>query len=181
MLQTYFLSMEETHNPCACIQSVRTSNENLKYCLTEQHAICHKCYTHCVSLTHLCISLPINYKQYSSLRKSYCLLTKGATFLKIKTDAPVRLAIERFAAVSGMPGQNMQLVDPSGNLFDSNTLQPGYVYLLNETYSLSPNLIATESPLPTQLMKLLEKTMMRLDNHCNDNVKYHSALFNINI
>eukprot|EP00826_Nyctotherus_ovalis_P018445 TRINITY_DN15526_c0_g2_i3.p1 TRINITY_DN15526_c0_g2~~TRINITY_DN15526_c0_g2_i3.p1 ORF type:complete len:167 (+),score=27.15 TRINITY_DN15526_c0_g2_i3:155-655(+) len=125
--------MEETHNPCPCIQAARASNETLKYCLTEQHAICSKCYTHCVGLTHLCVSLPLNYKQYSILRPSHCFLTKGSTFLKIKTDASVRLAIERFAAVSGTPEQSMQLVDPSGNLFDSNTLQAGYVYLLNET------------------------------------------------
>ena len=124
--------MEENHNPCHCIQSSRIPNSNLKYCLTEQRAICNDCYTHCVSLTHLGVALPITYNQYSSFKFSNCFLIKGSTFLKINADVPLRSAIERFAAVSGLAAQQMQLTDPSGNLFDSSTLQAGYVYLLTE-------------------------------------------------
>ena len=129
--------MEENHDPCSHLQDIRMQELETKYCLTEQRVICTSCYSHCVSLTHLCVNLPISYKEYFPLKQSlHCFLVKGTTFHKVTTNMPLRSAIESFCAIAGLSPQNVRIADPSGNLFDSNTLQQGYVYLLTETYNL---------------------------------------------
>ena len=126
--------MEENHNPCAHLQEKRMENVKCGYCLTEQRAICTYCYSRCVGHTHLCVNLPLNCKEYTAFKQSQsCYIVKGTTFLKVGSNIPLRSAIESFCTTSGLVAQQHRITDPSGNLFDSSTLQSGYVYLLSET------------------------------------------------
>ncbi len=127
--------MEENHSPCAHLQDGRAPAAKCKYCLTEQRAICAACSSHCVGLTHLCVNLPLTYKEYIAFKQGLnCYVVKGSHFARVGTSMSLRSAIESFCAESGLPAQQHRITDPSGNLFDSNTLQSGYVYLLTEVY-----------------------------------------------
>ena len=126
--------MEENHNPCTHFQEKRLQDVKCEYCLTEQRAICPHCYGLCVGHTHLCVNLPLTCKEYISFKLSQsCYIAKGTSFLKVKTNIPLRTAIENFCTASDLAPLQHRIIDPSGNLFDSSTLQSGYVYLLTET------------------------------------------------
>lgn len=129
--------MEENHSPCSHLQNGRNQDARCKYCLTEQRAVCAACSAHCVGLTHLCVNLPLTYKEYTTLKQSQnCYVVKGSSFLRVGSNVPLRTAVDNFCAASGLSAQQHRITDPSGNLFDSSTLQPGYVYLLIEVYSV---------------------------------------------